>query len=691
MDRPGAWDARAPWRGPVQVQRGDVTDLSQGDEFAGHRIDGVAGRGGMGVVYRARQLDLDRTVALKLIAPSLAEDEAFRTRFIAESRAAAGIDHPNVIPVFYAGEADGRLYIAMRFVDGEDLRSRVRREGRLDPATAAHVVAQVAAALDAAHARGLVHRDVKPANVLLGDHDHAYLTDFGLTKRVNSATGATKAGGWVGTLGYVSPEQIRGERIDARADVYALGCVLYHALTGSTPFQRDTDEATLWAHLNEPAPSVMSAVPDLPPGFEAVVTRALSKDPAERFQSAGDLGRAALAAAGRADAREPERVVATGPAAPPRPGDETVVSPEHAETVQATDALRRRRRRARPAGGVLVGGVVTAVLLAGGATALVLGGGDDTGGGGSTATSTATTARRAPATAGRIVGAPAAAGFHPNAIVATNRYVWALSGASDRVALFSARTGRRSGSSPRVGAGATAVTAGFGRVWVAKGNTRAVVAYGTADPRRKGASVVLSYGRPVAITARSGAVWVGSRGPRNTATEPATFTKIDPDGGVQQTTTLQNGLQNLAVGEGGVWVIDGRRSGVTRYDIRTGRPGATIRTGQGAYAVAVGEGSVWVSNEDRDTVTQIDPDTRRVRRHIRVGRAPHGLDVGGGAVWVANRFGDSVTRIDARTGRVVGRPVRFGANAEPFAVSVHGQTAWVTLLGGDAVARVAFR
>src|SRR5215210_1480838 len=290
----------------------------------------------MGVVYRALQLDLERPVALKLIAPSLAEDPEFRDRFVRESRAAASIDHPNVIPIYYTGEHDGLLYIAMRYVEGSDLRTLVRAEGRLEPERASHIVAQVGAALDAAHARGLVHRDVKPANVLLGGEDHAYLTDFGLTKRLTSAGGdSTHAGGWVGTLGYVAPEQIRGERIDARADVYALGCVLFHALTGSPPYQRERDEATLWAHLNDPPPSVSSEVPGLRDAFEDVLRRAMAKDPADRYPSAGDLGRAALVAAGAPTTERPERMVAVGAAAPP--GDEeTVVSADPSPTHAAT-------------------------------------------------------------------------------------------------------------------------------------------------------------------------------------------------------------------------------------------------------------------------------------------------------------------------------------------------------------------
>jgi len=200
-----------------------MPEFAPGDVFVGHRIEGLAGRGGMGVVYRARQLDLDRLVALKVIAPTLAEEPDFRARFVTESKAAAAIEHPNVLPVYSAGERDGVLYIVMRYVDGPDLRALVRATEGLGGERAAHIVAQVGAALDAAHAHGLVHRDVKPANVLIGADDHAYLTDFGLTKRVASTAALSRSEGWVGTLGYVAPEQIRGDRVDARTDVYALG------------------------------------------------------------------------------------------------------------------------------------------------------------------------------------------------------------------------------------------------------------------------------------------------------------------------------------------------------------------------------------------------------------------------------------------------------------------------------------
>ncbi|MGZ8676771.1 MAG: serine/threonine-protein kinase, partial [Solirubrobacterales bacterium] len=256
------------------------------------------GRGGMGIVYRAVEVDLGRQVALKLVTPDLAGDEDFRRRFQQEARTAASIDHPNVIPIYDAGEEDGQLYLAMRFVEGTDLDTLISREGPLEAARAAAIVDQIGAALDAAHARGLVHRDIKPGNALVsGEREHVYLSDFGLTKAAGGASGLTGTGMWVGTLDYVAPEQVRDEDIDARADVYALGGVLFQALTGSIPFDRKSDPAKLFAHLNDAPPRPSDSRPGLPAEIDGVVARAMAKDPAERFPSAGDLGRAAVAAA----------------------------------------------------------------------------------------------------------------------------------------------------------------------------------------------------------------------------------------------------------------------------------------------------------------------------------------------------------------------------------------------------------
>jgi serine/threonine-protein kinase len=282
-----------------------VADLAVGSQFAGYRIEGVAGRGGMGVVYRATDQALDRVVALKFIAADLASTPGFRERFTTESKTAASLDHPNVIPIFQAGEHEGVLFLAMRYVDGEDLRTELQHEGRLEPERAARLVAQIAAALDAAHARGLVHRDVKPANVLLTPEDHVYLTDFGLTKRVVTDPDATKTGELVGSLNYVAPEQIRGEPVSPRTDVYGLGCLLFHVLTGRVPFPLEGNEAKLWAHVSEPPPLASSAAPAVPRAFDQVVARAMQKRPEDRYQSAGELGRAAIdVATGGAPARD---------------------------------------------------------------------------------------------------------------------------------------------------------------------------------------------------------------------------------------------------------------------------------------------------------------------------------------------------------------------------------------------------
>ena len=278
-----------------------MADLAVGSTFAGYRLESVAGRGGMGIVYRATDLGLERVVALKFIAAELSSAPGFRDRFTAESRTAASLDHPNVIPIFHAGEHDGVHFLVMRYVEGEDLRSELQKEGRLEPERAARIIAQMASALDAAHASGLVHRDVKPANVLLAPNDHVYLTDFGLTKRVLTDPDQTKTGELVGTLNYLAPEQVRGEQVEPRTDIYALGCVLFHLLTGQVPFPLEGNEAKLWAHVSE-SPPPASSVAGVPMAFDPVIARAMEKRPSDRFETAGELGRAALEAAGAAGA-----------------------------------------------------------------------------------------------------------------------------------------------------------------------------------------------------------------------------------------------------------------------------------------------------------------------------------------------------------------------------------------------------
>jgi Protein kinase domain len=279
--------------------------LQAGTIVAGYRLERKVGGGGMGVVWRARDLTLERPVALKLIRPDVAADRGFRERFTREAKLAASLDHAHVLPVYEAGEADGELYLAMRLVEGYDLATLLLAEGRLEAGRATRLLAQVALALDAAHAAGLVHRDVKPANILIATQDgeeHAYLSDFGLTIQVSAGDRLTAAGLFIGTVNYAAPEQLRGERVDARTDVYALGCVLYQCLTGEVPYPRDSDTAALLAHLSDPVPRMSERGVGPAGGYDAIVARALAKTPGDRYQSAGELGRMAVIAANRSRA-----------------------------------------------------------------------------------------------------------------------------------------------------------------------------------------------------------------------------------------------------------------------------------------------------------------------------------------------------------------------------------------------------
>jgi hypothetical protein len=356
-----------------------MSDLPVGSTFAGCRIDGVAGRGGMGVVYRATQVPLGRAVALKVVEREPAADTSFHARFEREMRLTASIDHPNVIPVYEAGETDGRLYFVMRWVQGGDLQQLIRDSGRLVPSRAVDVVAQVGFALEAAHEAGMVHRDVKPANVLMagnGTDEHVYLSDFGLTLEVSSSTRITESGDWIGTVDFMAPEQFEGRVVDSRTDVYALGCLLHATLTGQAPFPRATVAATMLAHLRDPPPQP-SDTRGVSPAFDAVVARALAKRPDDRYTSARELVEAAFhAASGRtADAKDKTAVLAESAA-----GDDVSGPAPQVEPPVATARLGRGPRRL--VSKVRLGASMAVVMVGAGVAALLIGSGafgaDDT-------------------------------------------------------------------------------------------------------------------------------------------------------------------------------------------------------------------------------------------------------------------------------------------------------------------------
>jgi serine/threonine protein kinase/streptogramin lyase len=595
-----------------------VADLTVGDEVAGYRIDARLARGGMGVVYRATHVGLDRPVALKVIARELAGDSSFRERFLRESRLAARLDHPAVVPVYDSREVDGELIVAMRLVEGGDLRGLIEREGPLPPARATALLGQVAEALDAAHAAGIVHRDVKPHNVLV-EGDRAYLSDFGLAKSLeeSGASGASV----VGTAAYMSPEQWRGEAVGPAGDVYSLGCVLYEAVTGVVPYARaDADPAT---------------TPTLPAGLEAAIEGATSPRPEDRFATAGEL--IVAARAGEGGATRPTRVLT-------RPTNEIGEKPP---------TRRRNRKRLWFALGVFSLIVVAALVV------VLLSGGDS----------------------GPTVSAPVAIGKPPLRIAAGSEKIWVLSEPEATLTRIDAETDRIIGAPIQLPQGVAAVAVGGGSVWVTDaadgkllriddesgavaqeievGGHPGPLAYGghriwVADTKGAGITAVNTKGggiarrhlgphtAPLRLAAGAGSLWVSS----------ATTGQIHHIGlaafAIGKSIPAGRHPAGITVAHGLVWVADARSGSVIRVDPAVQAvSGSPIEVGEAPGGIDAGPNLLWVTLGGENAVQRLelpsgDPDGAP----IPVGLDPSAVAVGTTAAWVVNDGDGSVTRIE---------------------------------------------
>ena len=643
-------------------------ELTPGTVLGGCRIDGVVGRGGMGVVYRAHQLDLDRDVALKVIAPELVEDPQIRQRFLTEARAAGAVEHPNVVPVHGVGVAEGRAYLVMRYVAGSDLRTVVRAEGPLEPQRAAGIAMRLGDALDAIHRAGYVHRDVKPQNVMVDAAGHVYLSDFGLAKQTLASSGQTRSEQWVGTLDYVAPEQIRGERVDARADVYSLGGVLYFMLTGRVPFEREADQAKLWAHLADPPPRPSESRRQLPPELDAVVLRALAKDPAERYPSAGDLGRAARAAAGLPGDSGPERTVARGAAAPAT----TVASRSRFAPVRAG----RRRGPVLAAAALIVAAAVVALVLLDG----------DGGQRDRAALPTATSSPQPTATPKPVrVGATIRkVGVRPFGIAVVDGDAWVVSAGLDRLTCLDLAARKRCKPEPFVATGTSDIERDGDMVWVANQRHRQVVGVST----RTGSVIqrIRTTQRPMRVAAGPSGLWIVER---ELPEGPALLMHYDRDG----TTWLGQsefpaGIAALTYGGGYLWLALERKRRVLRIPRDGTEPEHGGWLNAPATELAYGAGYLWASVREEDAVARINP-----RTGITLTRAaannPGQLAVARNRVFVASNLDDTVVVLDARTRKPVVDPLDVPAN--PHAVEAGDGHVWVAGLGANTLTRIDYR
>jgi serine/threonine-protein kinase len=595
-----------------------TADPRIGSEFQGYRIEALIGRGGMSVVYRAHHAALDRKVALKLLAPELAGDERFRERFFTESRLAASLDHPSIVPIHDAGEVDGQLFIAMRYVEGSDLKRLLRTEGALEPGRALTLVGQLADALDFAHARGLVHRDVKPSNALLDGHEHLYLTDFGLAKSASDRSARTVTGRMLGTVDYAAPEQIEGKPVSAGADVYSLGCLLYECLTGEVPFPRESELAVLWAHVHEPPPRV-EAYPELQP----VVGRALAKDPQKRFRTCTELVEAASAA--------------------------------HA----SANVLARRTRR----GALLVGAGILLGLGALAAMLLVVSG---TGGGGRPARDLGVRGNmlvRIDPGSNKVVGVTRV-GDGPESVAAAGNTVWTYNWNDGTVTRVDARTGAVQatigvpGSTPPQPA--QTIAADQSGAWVLSSSAGG----GLLSHLRPGLLTQTTQlpGDPLTLALGHHTVWVALR-----TLHGSSLAAIDPDTNTT-TATIPLGvssIQSLATSPDAVWAItqDGALYRIDPAHDRITNHHTLPTKGLTVDAVATGSGAVWaLFGAPSQLLLRVNPNTLQLEKTLTAPATTSGGAIGGGITTLALSNGSlwwngtdtgSLWRLDPHTNRLL--------------------------------------
>ena len=600
----------------------------------------------MGVVYLAEHERLKRKVALKVLAPELADDERFRDRFIRESELAASLDEPNVLPVYDAGEHDGNLFIAMRYVAGTDLRGLID-ESPLALDDALMVVDGVARALDAAHSRGLVHRDIKPGNILVvrsndSRHiEHIYLSDFGLTKRSASRSGVTGTGVFVGTLEYAAPEQFEGTALGPPTDVYSLGCVLFECLVGEPPFRREQDAAVMYAHLRDPPPSVSTQRPELPGGVDQVIEKAMAKRPVDRFATAGEL-----AAAFR-----------------------------DATTADRTSRFRNARSKTKPwlavAGALIAVGVVLAILA-------IARSGGDSGSDGPSAEPSALPAgslAKIDAETGEaalvipdVAGLTRDADIRPNLAIGEGG-VWMSVSSNPAFSLlqhFDEGTGEVL-ARQTIPAAANGLAVGSRTVWFSDFGASSVsrinpASYEPLEP------VSIESGVVTDIVLGGGRLWVGSSDGTLTAFDPLTGRRLDE-------IETQGTPDALAYGSGSVWALDLLAGEVIRIDPSRPKRLGKIPIPGNLKDIAAGEGGVWVFDAAAGTATEIDPLTEAPGPPIGVGPAPSSIAVGLGSAWVSDSEDGNLYRIDPELRRAT--PIPLGAPLAIVAIDDAGRSVWV--------------